>query len=378
MSTMSTPRRGPADPVRALMHRHRELCERAVDPLEIAAGLEAHGVTDRTAARFKHRDVFSLAEELYARVPRAEGELAPRPRPAPVRRSPLRAALWLLPGALCALTLAVLSLLGRTAPAVWWAVALSGAVLVLAAVRLCLRGIQGIVLSWCTALCGCWLIGYALIGDWLLAGLLAGGPDSLDLPGMTRAWAPLSLAFAVAPAAWCARWFAVRARLRLASSRSLGEFASRTRPLLAAAVGLFTAALLTVQLAVRLAVDEAGTAPVPAAGPAVSGHLDSGSVAIAALGMLLFTALLLATHGFPQAVTAGLGAACALEAMALGAVLAARLPGLDPLARPVELAVAGYGSAAVPAVACTAAALAALAYAATALTGASAHHREPR
>ncbi|MCF3177548.1 hypothetical protein IPZ61_30075, partial [Streptomyces sioyaensis] len=58
------PRRGPADPVRSLMHRHQELCARAVDALEIAAGLEAHGVTDRTAARFRHRDVFSLAEEL--------------------------------------------------------------------------------------------------------------------------------------------------------------------------------------------------------------------------------------------------------------------------------------------------------------------------
>ena len=60
--TPATPRRGPADPVKALMHRHRDLCERAVDPLEIAAGLEAHGVTDRTAARFRHRDVFALAE----------------------------------------------------------------------------------------------------------------------------------------------------------------------------------------------------------------------------------------------------------------------------------------------------------------------------
>ncbi|MCF3146028.1 hypothetical protein IQ293_22595, partial [Streptomyces platensis] len=58
---------GPADPVRMLMHRHQELCAHAVDALEIAAGLEAHGVTDRTAARFRHRDVFSLAEELYAR-----------------------------------------------------------------------------------------------------------------------------------------------------------------------------------------------------------------------------------------------------------------------------------------------------------------------
>ncbi|THA77282.1 hypothetical protein E6R61_38460, partial [Streptomyces sp. LRa12] len=72
--------------MKGLLHRHRELCERAVDPLEIAAGLEAHGVTDRTAARFRHRDVFSLAEEMYARVPRdgdapAPPEDGPTPRP---------------------------------------------------------------------------------------------------------------------------------------------------------------------------------------------------------------------------------------------------------------------------------------------------------
>ncbi|WP_217189402.1 hypothetical protein, partial [Streptomyces buecherae] len=63
------------DPVRQLLHQHRELCERAVDPWEIAAGLEARGVGDRSAARYRHRDVFSLAEELYARTPRA-GALA--------------------------------------------------------------------------------------------------------------------------------------------------------------------------------------------------------------------------------------------------------------------------------------------------------------
>ncbi|NEB65660.1 hypothetical protein G3I39_01030, partial [Streptomyces fulvissimus] len=51
------------------MHHHRDLCERAVSPLEIAAGLEAHGLTDRTAARYRHRHVFALAEELYARTP---------------------------------------------------------------------------------------------------------------------------------------------------------------------------------------------------------------------------------------------------------------------------------------------------------------------
>ncbi|NEA48620.1 hypothetical protein G3I35_20710, partial [Streptomyces sp. SID10815] len=44
--------RDGADPVKVLMRRHRDLCAHAVDPLEIAAGLEAHGVTDRTAARF--------------------------------------------------------------------------------------------------------------------------------------------------------------------------------------------------------------------------------------------------------------------------------------------------------------------------------------
>ncbi|MGV2921265.1 hypothetical protein RMO59_35855, partial [Streptomyces alfalfae] len=37
----AAPRHGAADPVKALMRRHHDLCARAVDPLEIAAGLEA-------------------------------------------------------------------------------------------------------------------------------------------------------------------------------------------------------------------------------------------------------------------------------------------------------------------------------------------------
>ncbi len=99
-------RRGPADPVKVLMHRHRDLCERAVDPLEIAAGLEAHGLTDRTAARYRHRDVFSLAEELYARVPAAERS-ARAHHERPGRDTEARAG-WtltaLLPGAACLAT----------------------------------------------------------------------------------------------------------------------------------------------------------------------------------------------------------------------------------------------------------------------------------
>lgn len=93
-------RRAGGDPVKTLLHRHRALCERAVDPLEIAAGLEVQGITDRTAARFRHRDVFSLAEELYARTPRGDEPAAPRT----VRPSDARAlrgfGYALLPGAL--------------------------------------------------------------------------------------------------------------------------------------------------------------------------------------------------------------------------------------------------------------------------------------
>ncbi|NDZ83943.1 hypothetical protein G3I19_36640, partial [Streptomyces sp. SID10853] len=91
--------RGPADPVRALMHRHRELCEQAVDPLEIAAGLEAHGITDRTAARFRHRDVFSLADELYARVPRGAEADGSEPAHTPAAAVPRAPFDGLLPGA---------------------------------------------------------------------------------------------------------------------------------------------------------------------------------------------------------------------------------------------------------------------------------------
>ncbi|WP_240980706.1 hypothetical protein [Streptomyces sp. Z423-1] len=84
-----TQRRGPADPVKALMHRHRDLCERAVDPLEIAAGLEAHGITDRTAARYRHKDVFSLAEEMFARIPHDnDTPTPPHPPPPPAPTPP--------------------------------------------------------------------------------------------------------------------------------------------------------------------------------------------------------------------------------------------------------------------------------------------------
>ncbi|MEU6931557.1 hypothetical protein AB0A05_20630 [Streptomyces sp. NPDC046374] len=361
------PRRATADPVKALMHRHRELCERAVDPLEIAAGLEAHGVTDRTAARFRHRDVFSLAEELYARVPRGD---SPPARPAPETPAPGGTAAWALaacaPGAVAALTTAGLALTeGAPRGAVGALGALGLAAALLVAVRRGPLHAEGRTAP-AARLGTLWLLAYAVAGDGLLDQLLTGGPDGawfLVTPGVTPgtttaeadgAWlldtGPLlALALAVAPAAWCARLFAVRARRRLAASRGLADFAAGVRPLL-----LSTVALPLVLLAGLLA-------------------LTGFSPGALALGALLLLARLLTVHGAPETAANGLAAACAAEALSLALVLAARLPGCAFLDAPVRAAVDTWGPAAVPALACGVAALALLAHATTALARASAH-----
>ncbi|MEF3115863.1 hypothetical protein [Streptomyces chrestomyceticus] len=379
------PRRGPADPVKTLMHQHRTLCERAVDPMEIAAGLEAHGVTDRTAAGFRHRDVFSLAEELYARVPRAEAPPPAVPAPVPVRRGrAARVALHLLPGAVCAVTVAAVAAAGHASTPVPFtsadepsphvvqtAVAAAGAGLVLLALRLCvrhgpLRARYPIARS--AGLWTCWLAGYALGGDWLLAQLLAGGPDLPTAHPQLATASALALTCAVTPAAWCAHWFADRARRGLADSRCLAAFASGVRPLLLIATAMQLAALL----ALSAAADAVG-----GAGAVGDGGGAGAVAAVSALGALLFLARLLARHGFPAAAAAGPAAAVALEAAALACVLAARSPGLEPLGRPVEVAVTHLGPSVVPAVACALPALGLLLYALGALTGASAHAPAP-
>ncbi|MFF9911803.1 hypothetical protein [Streptomyces sp. NPDC013457] len=340
-------RRGPADPVRALMHRHRELCERAVDPLEIAAGLEAHGVTDRTAARFRHRDVFSLAEELYARVPRGNGAPA---RPAQEGAAHTGWAGWTLaalaPGAVAALTVTGLALTeGPVRLAVGAAGALGlAAALAVAVRRGPLRAAGRTVPA--ARVWTLWLLAYALGGDGLLQATLAGGPDGAwpVTPGPL-----LGLALAVAPAAWCARLFATRARRRLAASRGLEDFAAGTRPVLLAAVALHLAVLAGL-------LTLTGFAP--------------GALA---LGTLLLLARLLAVHGFPETAASCLAAACAAEALALASVLAGRVPGCDLLAAPVRSLVDTWGPGAVPALVCGGAALGLLAHATATLSRASAH-----
>ncbi|NEA14865.1 hypothetical protein G3I29_04860 [Streptomyces halstedii] len=339
------------------MHRHHDLCERAVDPLEIAAGLEAHGLTDRAAARYRHRDLFSLAEELYARAPGTAPSVPahpPRQDPAGEARAgwTLRA---MLPGAACLATAGVLrateGVLGAEAR---FAVTAFGAFLTVLGLRLALRagplrapdGAGGVTLY------VCWLLGYAVYGDDLLAQVLSGGPDGIWTADPA---ALLGLASAVVPAAWCAHLFAVHAHRRLAGSHALAEFGVGVRPALFGVVALQLCAVTALLFLAGL------------------GHGGGPLLAPAALGVLLFLARLLTVHGFPEAAATGLAVACTAELAAVFLVLAGRLPGLSPLARPVDVLVATAGTGAVPLLACGVAALGLLIHASLTLTRASAH-----
>ncbi|WP_329159339.1 hypothetical protein OHA63_25070 [Streptomyces anulatus] len=357
----ATARRGPADPVKSLLHHHRDLCERAVDPLEIAAGLEAHGLTDRTAARYRHRDVFALAEELYARMPPRTREPAAGRLPGPGPDTEARAAwtlLALLPGAACLATAGVLrvteGVLGDGTRAL---VTVVGAVLACLALRACLgRGpLRAPGGAGRAGMYGCWLLSYAVYGEELLAQIMTGGPDG---PWDGTPAPLLGLAAAVAPAAWCAHLFTVHAHRKLTGSRALEEFGAGVRPLLLAAVTLFLGALLPLLYLADLGLGGGGT-----------------PVAAVALGVLFFVARLLAAHGLPEPGTVALAAACAVEAGAPALVLSARLPGLEPLAQPVNALVSAGGTGAVSALACGGAAVGLLLHAAFALSRASAHTR---
>ncbi|MFB9736954.1 hypothetical protein ACFQE4_21305 [Streptomyces thermocoprophilus] len=360
-------RRTGADPVKALMHRHRELCESAVDPLEIAAGLEAHGVTDRTAARFRHRDVFSLAEEMYARVPRgidsAEAGTTV-PETARIRADWLLRAL--LPGALAVAAVTGVQLTqGRTR----LFAAVAGVLAVALGVRAALT--RGPLSSarraphathpaasrgWTW-----WLLGYAALGDALLRAAVDGGPDRLP-DGTTGGPWPLAVVPALAltlscvPAALTAHLLTEGARRRLSGSRGLTEFAAAVRPLLWSAFALYVGCL-TALLAV---------------GAAITGE-HAGYAQALTLGSLLLLARFLHVHGFTHAPAVILAGAASAEVLAVASVFAGRLPGCGFLAVPVETLVDTWGPGCVPALVCGAGALTLLAHASRTLTRASAH-----
>ncbi|MGW3985883.1 hypothetical protein [Streptomyces sp. NPDC004830] len=351
------------------MHRHRELCERAVDPLEIAAGLEAHGITDRTAARFRHRDVFSLAEEMYARVSRESDAPPPAPTAAPRVRADW-VLLTLLPGVLCAAAVTALDLTqGRTR----LYVAVAGALALALALRAALRrgplsltegggpGPRPGAARGRSAVWTLWLLGYALLGDGLLRSALAGGPDfpptgAADGPWPLTAAPVLALALACAPAAWSAHLLTARARRKLVASRGLEDFAASVRPLLLGTFALFMAALTALAVLSTTLLDE-----------------PSAYAEVLTLGALLHLARLLTVHGFAYAPALVLTATALVEAAALASVFVSRLPGCGFVAAPVEALVATWGAGSVPVLACGAGALALLLHTTRKLARASAH-----
>ncbi|MGI5404341.1 hypothetical protein ACQEVG_33785 [Streptomyces sp. CA-135486] len=89
------------DPIDELAERLMEQVAVAVHPYEVAALLESDGLTgDQITARYGRPDLFTLAEDLHARVPRHYPE--PPPAPDPWRPDHLRCALrglvFALPG----------------------------------------------------------------------------------------------------------------------------------------------------------------------------------------------------------------------------------------------------------------------------------------
>ncbi|MEU7555527.1 hypothetical protein AB0B01_24845 [Streptomyces sp. NPDC044571] len=90
-----------ADPMEELAERLDVLVAAAVHPDEIAAILESDGMTDEhIRLTYGRHDSFGLAEELYARVPRAfpEPEHVPDPWKVSLTACLLRGAIFALPG----------------------------------------------------------------------------------------------------------------------------------------------------------------------------------------------------------------------------------------------------------------------------------------
>ena len=91
----------PDDPAREAAARFGGIAAAAVHPFEVAAAIEADGVTDRQIQRHYGRlDAFDLAEELYAETARDYPEPEPPASPwsAPLSASLLRGLVYALPG----------------------------------------------------------------------------------------------------------------------------------------------------------------------------------------------------------------------------------------------------------------------------------------
>ncbi|MEU9077253.1 hypothetical protein ACFYUY_26860 [Kitasatospora sp. NPDC004745] len=303
------------DPVREVMAEHRTLCERAVDPLEIAAGLEEAGFGPDAAARCRHADLFSLAEELYARVPRRPP--APEPPCGGRQRGAARASLtaaglaalpcaaaaalggrWpvLLPAAVPLLLLPALT----ADPAVEPAPPSGGPVGALGPARPVRRpaGSRRNPAAF----------GYGLG----LAGLLLLPLAAADGDRRLAAALVLAAALSAGSAERAARWYRQVGRGHLGAAGTLAEFRARMRPVLPVAVALHLAVLAVLTFAALAVL----TVVAPRPGPGHGGGLlhlaaeRAGAAQWAAqgvLGLLLVLPALLARCGRERA--AALGAA---------------------------------------------------------------------
>jgi hypothetical protein len=94
------PGRRSSSPLARLSREHDAACVFAVDPYEIAAWLESQGMSDQACARYGHPGVFSLAEALFAMVPRrgATRVTAVRRQPTSTAGSLLHGLIYALPG----------------------------------------------------------------------------------------------------------------------------------------------------------------------------------------------------------------------------------------------------------------------------------------
>jgi hypothetical protein len=78
---------GPPLTVAALCDEFAEVCESAVDPLEVASALEFDGISDQMVRdRYGYANVFALAGEMYIQVPRQPAEPPPPADPWHVSR----------------------------------------------------------------------------------------------------------------------------------------------------------------------------------------------------------------------------------------------------------------------------------------------------
>ncbi|MFI6443181.1 hypothetical protein [Kitasatospora sp. NPDC050543] len=317
------------DPVRELMARHRALCEQAVDPLEIALGLEEAGLGPAAAARYRHADLFSLAEELYARVPRRPPEPAPvAPGDSWRRRLAQALRVALLVGPPCAVAAGIrllgpgragfADLLAVLPVGLWLAVALAFAG---AAARGGERG---------PAMLG---YGCGVAAVLLLPSVVGAGPDT--------AVVAVAAALSIGAAEWVARWFRQAGQVHLRTSGTIAEFRARMRPVLPVALGLHLAVLALLTFAALAVLTAVAPRPGPAAGGLMHAAVErAGAVpwaAQAATGLLLALAVLLVHCGRARAAMAGAAGAVALTALLL-AVRAMAGPVAD------ALPLAGHGA----------------------------------